>query len=93
MSNDDGRIGRRSLVRNSAGIVGGALLAREATAEEPVQQNVNTNSSPSALKITDLRVAVVMKPGLSPCQSFASIRIRAYTVWARLATAQATRQG
>ncbi|MBO0911047.1 MAG: mandelate racemase/muconate lactonizing enzyme family protein [Acidobacteria bacterium] len=28
---------------------------------------VNTNSSPSALRISDLRVAVVKKPGPSPC--------------------------
>jgi L-alanine-DL-glutamate epimerase-like enolase superfamily enzyme len=30
-------------------------------------KNVNTNSSPSSLKITDLRVATVVKPGPSPC--------------------------
>jgi len=28
---------------------------------------VNTNSSPSSMKITDLRVATVVKPGPSPC--------------------------
>ena len=28
---------------------------------------MNTNSSPSTLKITDLRVATVVKPGPSPC--------------------------
>src|SRR5205814_10346576 len=28
---------------------------------------VNTNSGPSKLKITDLRVATVVKPGPSPC--------------------------
>ena len=33
----------------------------------PIPKNVNTNSSPSALKITDLRVATVVKPGPSPC--------------------------
>ena len=67
MSNDDGKIGRRSLVKTSAGIMSGALLSREAAAEQAAQQNVNTNSSPSALKITDLRIAVVVKPGPSPC--------------------------
>jgi len=61
------KIGRRDLFKASAGIMGGALLSREAAAEQPVQQNVNTRSSPSALKITDLRVAVVTKPGPSPC--------------------------
>jgi len=30
-------------------------------------ENVNKNSSPSNLKITDLRVATVVKPGPSPC--------------------------
>ena len=67
MSQHKGKIGRRDLFKTSAGIMGGALLSREAAAEQPAQRNVNTNSSPSALKITDLRVAVVAKPGPSPC--------------------------
>ena len=52
--------------RNPAGIIGGALLSREAAAEQ-MPRNVNTNSVPSALKITDLRVATVVKPGPGPC--------------------------
>jgi len=63
----NGKIGRRDLFRASAGILGGAMLSREAAAEQPAQENVNTRSSPSALKITDLRVAVITKPGPSPC--------------------------
>ena len=63
----NGKIGRRDLFKTSAGIMGGALLSREAAAEQAAQRNVNTNSSPSALKITDLRVATVVKPGPSPC--------------------------
>jgi L-alanine-DL-glutamate epimerase-like enolase superfamily enzyme len=63
----NGKIGRRDLFKTSAGIMGGALLSREAAAEQAPQRNVNTSSSPSALKITDLRVAVVAKPGPSPC--------------------------
>jgi L-alanine-DL-glutamate epimerase-like enolase superfamily enzyme len=63
----NGKIGRRDLFKTSAGMVGGALLSREAAAEQAPQRNVNTNSIPSALKITDLRVAVVAKPGPSPC--------------------------
>jgi len=47
--------------------MGGALLSREAAAEQAAQRNVNTNSSPSALRITDLRVATLKKPGPSPC--------------------------
>ena len=61
------KIGRRDLFKASAGALGGALLLREAAAEQAAPRNVNTNSSPSALKITDLRVAVVTKPGPSPC--------------------------
>lgn len=34
---------------------------------EAYPKNVNTNSKPSDLKITDLRVAIVVKPGPSPC--------------------------
>jgi L-alanine-DL-glutamate epimerase-like enolase superfamily enzyme len=63
----NGKIGRRDLFKTSAGIMGGALLSREAAAEQPAQRNVNTNSSPSALRITDLRVATIRKPGPSPC--------------------------
>ena len=55
------RIGRRSLLKSSLGLVGGALLG------EPAVQNVNTNSSPSKFKITDLRVATIRKPGPTPC--------------------------
>ena len=67
MFKSNGKIGRRDLFKTSAGIMGGALLSREAAAEQPAERNVNTNSSPSALKITDLRVAIVAKPGPSPC--------------------------
>jgi L-alanine-DL-glutamate epimerase-like enolase superfamily enzyme len=63
----NGKIGRRDLFKTSAGIVGGALLSREAAAEQAPQKNVNANSSPSALRITDLRVATIVKPGPSPC--------------------------
>ena len=49
-------------------MLGGALLSMRADANpEPRIQNVNTNSSPSKLKITDLRVATVHKPGPGPC--------------------------
>src|SRR6202035_3512530 len=41
------------------------LLAGEPLEAYP--KGVNTNSSPSTLKITDLRVATVVKPGPSPC--------------------------
>jgi L-alanine-DL-glutamate epimerase-like enolase superfamily enzyme len=67
MLKSNGRIGRRDLFKTSAGIMGGALLSREAAADQPAQRNVNTNSSPSALRITDLRVATIVKPGPSPC--------------------------
>src|SRR6516165_2397069 len=56
---------RREVLKASALALGGALLAKESTAAYP--KGVNTNSSPSALRITDLRVATVVKPGPSPC--------------------------
>jgi len=34
---------------------------------EAYPKGINSNSSPSALKITDLRVATIVKPGPSPC--------------------------
>ncbi len=61
-------IGRRSLLKGSAALLGGALLSKEMEANpEPRIQNVNTNSSPSKLRITDIRIATVQKPGPSPC--------------------------
>jgi L-alanine-DL-glutamate epimerase-like enolase superfamily enzyme len=50
--------GRRSFLKRAAG-VGAGLWAGEALEAYP--QNVNTNSKPSELKITDLRVATVAR--------------------------------
>ena len=50
--------GRRSFLKGAAG-VGAGLWAGEALEAYP--QNVNTNSKPSELKITDLRVATVVR--------------------------------
>ncbi len=58
-------IGRRGVLKGSAAVLGGAWVGGEPVEAYP--KNVNTNSSPSALKITDLRVATVVKPGPSPC--------------------------
>jgi L-alanine-DL-glutamate epimerase-like enolase superfamily enzyme len=62
---------RRSVIKSSLAMMAGGALARAAEAAaaetEPAIKNVNTNSSPSALKITDMRYAVVVKPGPSPC--------------------------
>jgi L-alanine-DL-glutamate epimerase-like enolase superfamily enzyme len=58
---------RRGLLKSSAALLGGALLKKSADAQETHVHNVNTDSSPSTLKITDLRVATIVKPGPSPC--------------------------
>jgi L-alanine-DL-glutamate epimerase-like enolase superfamily enzyme len=58
-------LNRRNFLKSS-----GALLAGAAAAASPIEaeiKNVNTASSPSSLKITDMRYAVVVKPGPSPC--------------------------
>src|SRR5580693_8488688 len=57
--------GRRDVLKGSALAIGGALLYQESSEAYP--KGVNTNSGPSTLKITDLRVATVVKPGPSPC--------------------------
>src|SRR6266699_2383569 len=57
--------GRRELLKGSAAALGSVLLVGDAVEAYP--KNVNTNSSPSTLKITDMRVATVVKPGPSPC--------------------------
>ena len=61
---NSGKFGRRELLKTSALALGGAWLADSAEANP---KTVNRNSNPSTLKITDLRVAVVAKPGPSPC--------------------------
>src|SRR5580704_16337394 len=63
--NNGNTFGRRDVLKSSALAVGGALLYWESSEAYP--KGVNTNSSPSTLKITDLRVATVVKPGPSPC--------------------------
>jgi L-alanine-DL-glutamate epimerase-like enolase superfamily enzyme len=60
---------RRSVLKSSLALMAGGLVgasARKAEAE-PAIKNVNLNSSPSKLQITDMRYAVIVKPGPSPC--------------------------
>src|SRR6476661_8117106 len=59
MSRNENGIGRRSLLKTGAAALGLGLLADL----EAYPQNVNRNSSPSDLKITDLRIAVLRGPG------------------------------
>ena len=63
--NGRGGLDRRNLIKTSAMALGGGLLI--GGTEEAYPKAVNTNSSPSTLKITDMRVATVVKPGPSPC--------------------------
>src|SRR3954453_5633764 len=58
-TNDENAIGRRSLLGTGAAVAGLGLLADL----EAYPQNVNRNSSPSDLKITDMRIAVLRGPG------------------------------
>src|SRR5579864_6345442 len=64
MSKTTKGIDRRDILKTSALALGGAWLAESADA---YPKGVNANSTPSDLKITDLRVATVVKPGPSPC--------------------------
>jgi L-alanine-DL-glutamate epimerase-like enolase superfamily enzyme len=59
------QLSRRDLVKSSALAWGGGLLAH--VEPEAYPKGVNRNSPPSALRITDMRVATVVKPGPSPC--------------------------
>jgi L-alanine-DL-glutamate epimerase-like enolase superfamily enzyme len=56
---------RREMLKSSAMAFGGTLLIGEPMEAYP--KNININSRPSKLKITDLRVATLVKPGPSPC--------------------------
>src|SRR5579859_5337158 len=60
------RFSRRDVLKGSGVLaLGGGLLLDEPLRGYP--KGVNTNSDPSTLRITDLRVATVKKPGPSPC--------------------------
>jgi L-alanine-DL-glutamate epimerase-like enolase superfamily enzyme len=63
--NDSHLFDRRDLLKSSAMGLGGALLLGQP--KEAFPKAVKTGSGPSALKITDLRVATIVKPGPSPC--------------------------
>src|SRR5947208_7352433 len=63
--NGENSLDRREMLKASAMALCGSLLAGEVVEAYP--KAVNTNSRPSKLKITDLRVATIVKPGPSPC--------------------------
>jgi len=54
-------VNRRSFLKSAAAFTGAAFWADETLAA--YQQNVKTNSKPSELKITDLRIAMVSRGG------------------------------
>src|SRR5271165_6710145 len=55
---------RRSFLKG-AGMLAAGFWADETL--EALPQNTNTNSKPSDLRITDLRIATLVKPGPGPC--------------------------
>jgi L-alanine-DL-glutamate epimerase-like enolase superfamily enzyme len=57
--------GRREMLKTYIVALGSSLLG--AGSAETYPKGVNVNSGPSTLKITDLRVATIVKPGPSPC--------------------------
>ena len=60
---------RREMMKSTMALFAAGLLGKGvpmAEAQSSVQ-NVNKHSSPSTLKITDMRYTVVKKPGPSPC--------------------------
>ena len=73
MSDSNGwKFNRRGVLKSSMAVLGGSLLSRyslekAAAEQEPAVKNVNLHSSPSTLKITDMRYAIIVKPGPSPC--------------------------
>src|SRR5580698_969475 len=60
------RSDRRSVLKSSLSLLAAGASGRIAGAQ-PEIKNVNVASSPSTLKITDMRYAVIVKPGPSPC--------------------------
>jgi L-alanine-DL-glutamate epimerase-like enolase superfamily enzyme len=60
---------RRGVVKSTLAMLAGGLFADKTTHAEAQTaiKNTNLHSSPSTLKITDMRYCVVVKPGPSPC--------------------------
>ena len=63
------KFNRRGVLKSSMAMLAGGLFGSVAERAEaqPAIQNVNLHSSPSTLKITDMRYAIIVKPGPSPC--------------------------
>jgi L-alanine-DL-glutamate epimerase-like enolase superfamily enzyme len=51
----------------AGGLLSRYSLEKSGAETQPAIKNVNQNSSPSTLKITDMRYAIIVKPGPSPC--------------------------
>lgn len=67
MSNTNSpRLNRRSILKSSLALLAGGAVGKIAEAE-PEIKNANLASSPSSLEITNMRYAVIVKPGPSPC--------------------------
>lgn len=62
-----GKFNRRGVLKSSLAMVAGSVLGRRTADAQTSIKNVNQNSSPSTLKITDMRYCTVQKPGPSPC--------------------------
>ena len=62
-------VNRRGFLKSTAAVAATSAFARAAAleAQGPTIKNVNPHSSPSTLKITDMRYAVINKPGPGPC--------------------------
>ncbi len=56
--------GRRSFLKGAAAALGAGFWAEETL--EALPQNVNTNSKPSDLRITDMRITTIRGPMVSP---------------------------
>src|SRR5690348_13855497 len=60
------KLNRRTILKSSLALLAGSAAGPIASAEPEIKK-ANTASSPSNLRITDMRYAIVVKPGPSPC--------------------------
>jgi hypothetical protein len=65
--NNSTKFNRRGILKSSMAMAAGSLLTGRVADAQTAIKNVNLNSSPSTLKITDMRYTTVVKPGPSPC--------------------------
>lgn len=68
------KFSHRNMLKSSAMLLAGGLVPQpfKKPEAEGAMKSVNLNSSPSTMKVTDMRYAVVVKPGRQPLRYYSN---------------------